>query len=273
MNLAPQNAETQQVEAQQRAFNGALADRDTDHRLSQERDVRDESYHRGNGTTDAPDESAMLLRKAKDLLARNQPAQAVVVLDHAVQILTVAFGAADDAVKAATTERDRARELTEHREFAAECAALLPARVETPLQIMNVLRTYFRAGEAGHPVPPVVYGAACRALSGESAFAGEQWSDPLVTQPILHAAEETWLRIPAGAASGQANGLIEEASKLGLGPGPEFSISCPATLLVLAQKLLEEYRLPVDARIQKIGNQLKSARACARAKQGLPARP
>jgi hypothetical protein len=250
--------------AEQEAYRNVLRDRDTSHRLAGDQQVRETSDRTGNGTSDAPDDASTLRRQAKDFLASNHPGRAVEALERAVQILTLAFGDADPEVKSATAELQAARAVPGPSGFPVACAARLPGVAATPQEIMSPLRANDTAAKAGMPIPPAVYGPACRALSGEEAFAGEHWSDPLVTQPLMNAARASLPLIPAAAAPAQASALVDQASRLGLGPGPEFSTACPDALLGFAQDLLERYRLPVDPRIAAVRARLLDARACAR---------
>ncbi|MEI9938448.1 MAG: hypothetical protein WDO69_14610 [Pseudomonadota bacterium] len=253
--------------AEQSMYLNMLRGRDKDHELENDQRHQELSDREGNGTTDSPDEASRLRREARELLALHRSAKAVEALQRSVAILTLAFGASDAEVKAVGAELQNAQKAAgaarEGGVLSPACAAGLPARALDPQQIMSALRGYYQAHSGGAPLPPTAYGPACRALDGEPIFDGETWSNPVVTRPLMSAAEESLTQIPKAAAVQQASGLIDEAEQIGLGVGPEFSAACPNALLDFAQRLLASRGLPVDARIAPLRAQLQRVRVCA----------
>jgi hypothetical protein len=229
------------------------------------RQARQLSLRTGDDSQDSPDDAATLRRQAKSYLARHEAGKAVAVLARAVRILDLAFGEKDGQYVAALAELERAKKLAieQARPFPPKCQAELGAVPLSEPALLAELRDAYALERAGLPVPPSVYGAACRALSGDLAFAQEEWSDPVVTTPLLEAARASLSVIPREAAQLHVTRLLARAAQLGLGPSPEFALGCPAALLDMASALAKQHGLPRPD-VKGALERLSRGRACAR---------
>ncbi len=216
---------------EQQMWNNAVHDLEQSHGLARQRYEQELTVREGNGQTDSPDEPSLLRRQAKGALAHHQLGKAVAALERAVQILTLAFGAQDAETIAATAELRAAQHGAAGSEATQgslqACEARLLGRLETSQETLSALRSYHALSKSGRPVPPAAYGAACRALRGEDEFGDEQWSDPIVSQPLADAAQQSIALVPRAAVAEQVNALLLQAARLGVGPGPDFSSACP----------------------------------------------
>jgi hypothetical protein len=196
------------------------------------------------------DQATALRRRAAEFLQDKKPQEAVQVLEQAVKVLA-AFGQEDADTKEASLELDRARNILrtfpEQPPLPSNCHALLQGETDSPKETLDALRRYYTLVQAGVPVPPVLYGAACRALRGETDFRNQTWANPLVTEPMMRAAEQSLRWVPPAAALDQARELVDGASRLGTGPAPAFSWACSESLLRFAERLAKRSS---DSRIQ-----------------------